>query len=97
MYLGKICEVAPSDSLYTSPAHHYTACCSNSIPVPGPRRSRSTRCRRGGAAVAGAAASRLPLQHEVPAADERCRAEEPLLREVAPPALRRVPPPDLRR
>ena len=36
MYLGKICEVAPSDALYREPAHHYTSVLLNSIPVPDP-------------------------------------------------------------
>ena len=36
MYLGKICEVAPSNSLYDSPAHHYTKVLIDSIPVPDP-------------------------------------------------------------
>ena len=36
MYLGKLCEVAPSDALYSTPAHHYTSVLLNSIPVPDP-------------------------------------------------------------
>ena len=40
MYLGKICEVAPSDDLYRAPAHHYTQVLLNSIPVRRPDASR---------------------------------------------------------
>jgi peptide/nickel transport system ATP-binding protein len=36
MYLGKLCEVAPSDELYRRPAHHYTKVLLDSIPVPDP-------------------------------------------------------------
>src|SRR5690606_13530830 len=36
MYLGKLCEVAPSDALYAEPAHPYTAALLSSIPVPDP-------------------------------------------------------------
>ena len=36
MYLGKICEVAPSDDLYKDPAHPYTDALLKSIPVPDP-------------------------------------------------------------
>ena len=36
MYLGKFCEVAPSDALYASPAHHYTNVLLASIPEPDP-------------------------------------------------------------
>ena len=37
MYLGKICEVAPSEDLYTSQEHPYTRSLLSSIPVPDPR------------------------------------------------------------
>jgi peptide/nickel transport system ATP-binding protein len=36
MYLGKLCEVAPSERLYASPAHPYTKVLIDSIPVPDP-------------------------------------------------------------
>jgi peptide/nickel transport system ATP-binding protein len=36
MYLGKLCEVAPSDELYRAPAHPYTNALLASIPVPDP-------------------------------------------------------------
>ncbi|MEK7423306.1 MAG: oligopeptide/dipeptide ABC transporter ATP-binding protein, partial [Actinomycetota bacterium] len=36
MYLGKMCEVAPSDVLYRQPAHPYTSVLLESIPVPDP-------------------------------------------------------------
>ncbi len=36
MYLGRIVEIAPSDELYTHPAHPYTRLLLESIPVPDP-------------------------------------------------------------
>ena len=36
MYLGKLCEVAPSDDLYRAPMHPYTNVLLASIPVPDP-------------------------------------------------------------
>jgi peptide/nickel transport system ATP-binding protein len=36
MYLGKLCEVAPSEHLYTNPAHPYTKVLIDAIPVPDP-------------------------------------------------------------
>jgi peptide/nickel transport system ATP-binding protein len=84
MYLGKICEVAPSDAVWSAPAHHYTNVLLAAIPVPDP----------------DAAVHKVDIEGEPPspvlppsgcrfhprclAADERCRSEEPLLREVAP-------------
>jgi peptide/nickel transport system ATP-binding protein len=36
MYLGKLCEVAPSERLYANPAHPYTKMLIEAIPVPDP-------------------------------------------------------------
>jgi oligopeptide/dipeptide ABC transporter ATP-binding protein len=40
MYLGKLAEVSPAESLYTDPIHPYTASLLNAIPVPDPKLSR---------------------------------------------------------
>src|SRR3954469_838719 len=42
MYLGKLCEVAPPDSLYANPAHPYTAALLAAIPTPDPEASTRT-------------------------------------------------------
>ncbi len=84
MYLGKFCEVAPSDMLYERPAHHYTQVLLDSIPEPDP--------------TVGAAPA--PIGGEIPspvlpppgcrfhtrcvAATDVCRLEEPQLREIEP-------------
>jgi len=83
MYLGKVCEVAGSDSLYGAPAHPYTKVLLESIPVPDPQVPFR------GAAVEGEPPSPvLPpsgcrFNPRCPVAQERCRAEEPTLREIA--------------
>ena len=84
MYLGKMCEIADSDSLYGAAAHPYTKVLLESIPVPDP----SVAFR--GAAVEGEPPSPvLPpsgcrFNPRCPSAQDRCRTEEPTLREVGP-------------
>ena len=40
MYLGRLCEIAPSDLLYETPAHHYTAALLASAVEPDPEAIR---------------------------------------------------------
>ena len=83
MYLGKVCEVSPSDELYAAPAHPYTKVLLDSIPVPDPF----------------VAPAELPISGEPPSpvlpppgcrfhtrcpfASEVCRTDEPMLRPVS--------------
>jgi peptide/nickel transport system ATP-binding protein len=85
MYLGKTCEIAPSDDLYRKPAHHYTAALLKSIPVPDPSVRPDPEAR-----IQGEIPSPLfppsgcRFRTRCPAAQDRCAVEEPALREVAP-------------
>ncbi|MFZ9628294.1 MAG: ABC transporter ATP-binding protein [Ilumatobacteraceae bacterium] len=82
MYLGKMCEVAPSDDLYRRPAHHYTKVLLDSIPVPDPA------VAIGRVAIDGEPPSPvLPptgcrFHPRCPAADEQCATVEPQLRDL---------------
>lgn len=83
MYLGRIVEVADSESIYDNPLHPYTQALLSAIPVPDPRKRKQFK----------------PLQGEVPSplkppphchfvercayASERCHTETPILRTVA--------------
>ncbi len=84
MYLGKLCEVAPSDELYRAPAHPYTNVLLASIPVPDPTADTSAA-----AAVVGEPPSPvLPppgcrFHPRCPNALDVCTTTEPELREFA--------------
>jgi peptide/nickel transport system ATP-binding protein len=84
MYLGKLCEVAPSDVLYTTPAHHYTAVLLNSIPVPDPLVEVQKVAIEGEPPSPVLPPSGCRFNPRCPAADDRCRLEEPQVREIGP-------------
>ncbi|WP_309244115.1 ABC transporter ATP-binding protein [Paenibacillus sp. GbtcB18] len=85
MYLGKLVEVAPSEELYTSPAHPYTEALLSAIPVPDPKAAPA-----GGRILQGDLPSPLEsitgckFRSRCPFAIGRCAVQEPELREIAP-------------
>ena len=87
MYLGKICEVGSPDVLYANPAHHYTELLIESIPHPDPS-ARSRDDLFGRTAVDPPSPIDPPsgcrFRTRCPAAQERCRDEEPQIREIGP-------------
>jgi len=82
MYLGKICEVAPSDNLYRAPAHHYTSVLLNSIPVPDPDVALTRTSIEGEIPSPVLPPPGCRFHTRCPAAQERCRTEEPQLRTI---------------
>ena len=82
MYLGKICEVAPSDALYVEPAHHYTKVLLDSIPVPDPEAALHKVAIEGEPPSPVLPPPGCRFNPRCPAADDRCRTEEPQLREI---------------
>ncbi|MEZ5221428.1 MAG: ABC transporter ATP-binding protein [Ilumatobacteraceae bacterium] len=82
MYLGKICEVAPSDVLYESPAHHYTSVLLNSIPVPDPEVAVTKTAIEGEPPSPVLPPPGCRFNPRCPAAQDICRTEEPQLRPV---------------
>lgn len=83
MYLGKICEIAPTDALYASPRHPYTATLLASVPslVPSRRKERPVM-PRGETPSPLDVPSGCRFRTRCPAATERCATEEPQVREV---------------
>jgi peptide/nickel transport system ATP-binding protein len=85
MYLGKICEVAPSSILHESPFHPYTDGLLRSIPVPDPMHVADKDAEMAGELPSPLAPpSGCRFRTRCPRAQERCATEEPLLRELAP-------------
>ncbi len=84
MYLGKLCEIAPSDRLYAAPAHPYTAALLASIPQPDPDAVPTGPGLTGDLPSPVDPPSGCRFRTRCPLAQDRCAAEEPLTREVAP-------------
>jgi peptide/nickel transport system ATP-binding protein len=83
MYLGKLCEVAPSDDLYRTPAHPYTNVLLASIPVPDPGTTASAVQVVGEPPSPVLPPSGCRFHPRCPNALEVCTTTEPELREFA--------------
>ena len=83
MYLGKVCEVAPPDSLYQKPRHHYTAALVQAVPVPDPTHKVSRALLEGEPPSPLNPPTGCRFRTRCPAATDRCAAEEPQLQEVS--------------
>ena len=84
MYLGRLCEVGPSEQLFARPAHPYTALLIEAIPVPDPDVRPAESVPAGEPPSPIAPPSGCRFRTRCPRADQRCTDEVPELREVAP-------------
>ncbi len=84
MYLGKICEVATPDTLYSKPAHHYTKALLNSVPIADPTRQRKTELLQGEPPSPMNPPSGCRFRTRCAMATTICAEQEPQLREVTP-------------
>ena len=84
MYLGKICEVAPPDVLYSQPAHHYTRALLNSVPIPDPTKQIRTELLQGEPPSPMNPPSGCRFRTRCAGASALCAEQEPQLREVSP-------------
>jgi peptide/nickel transport system ATP-binding protein len=84
MYLGRLCEVGPSEQLFARPAHPYTALLIEAIPVPDPdvRPAESVAIGEPPSPIAPPSGCRFRTR--CPRADARCSDEVPELRLIAP-------------
>ncbi|MEK7331006.1 MAG: dipeptide ABC transporter ATP-binding protein [Candidatus Eisenbacteria bacterium] len=84
MYLGKIAELADSESLYREPRHPYTVSLLSAIPVPDPGRKKARIVLKGDVPSPAKPPSGCRFHPRCYMAREMCASEEPLLREVRP-------------
>ncbi len=84
MYLGRLCEIAPSDLLYEAPAHHYTAALLTSAVEPDPESKRETIPLAGEPPSPINPPSGCRFRTRCPRAEARCAQEVPEMREIAP-------------
>ena len=82
MFLGKLCELGPTDEVYRHPRHPYTRFLLDAIPVPDPSQSgKEIRLLKGEPPSPADPPSGCRFRTRCPYATERCAAEEPVLRE----------------
>ena len=84
MYLGKLCEVAEPDKLFSNAAHPYTALLLESIPEPDPAVVIDASMDQTGEIPSSIdPPSGCRFRTRCPQASERCSNEEPQMREVS--------------
>jgi len=86
MYVGKMVESAPVNDLFVRPMHPYTEALMSSVPIQNPRqRNRGVRIRlEGEVADPSNPPTGCYFHPRCRYAQERCKVEQPILREVAP-------------
>ena len=83
MYLGQLVEVATREALFTAPLHPYTRALISAIPALTPRARRERLRLVGDVPSAMRVPSGCRFHTRCPFAEDRCRREEPALRQVA--------------
>lgn len=83
MYLGKLCEVGPTERLFSQPAHPYTALLLEAIPVPDPAVKPATNLSVGEPPSPLSPPSGCRFRTRCPRADAVCAEVVPPLTEIA--------------
>jgi peptide/nickel transport system ATP-binding protein len=82
MYLGKLCEIGPTEQVFDGPAHPYTSLLLEAIPRPDPDAQLAECTAAGEPPSPMAPPSGCRFHTRCPIAQVRCTAEEPIMREV---------------
>ena len=84
MYLGQLIEKAPSGMLFDKPTHPYTQALLSAIPVPSLNKKRERILLKGEITSPINPKPGCRFAARCPYATDRCRSEEPKLREIEP-------------
>jgi len=84
MYLGRRCDVGPSEQLFVRPAHPYTSLLIEAIPVPDPDQRPAESVPVGEPPSPIAPPSGCRFRTRCPRADQKCHDEVPELQAVRP-------------
>ena len=82
MYLGRVVEYAPTEELFSNPAHPYTRALLSAVPLPDPDARAQRIVLKGELPSPIAVPSGCPFHTRCYAVQERCSSEVPQERDV---------------
>ncbi len=84
MYLGRLVEIGPKVEIVNQPQHPYTKALISAVPEPDPKVKSGKRTLSGDVPSPIDRPSGCPFHPRCPIAQDNCKVENPLLRELTP-------------